>query len=218
LRPDSAVGYPTYGAVAQEWAASLRELLLKRSRFGGTVIGKRGVILFDNRNKITKEFLETGRRWLLMTDVDIVFAPGDVDALYDSAGRHGPGVYSGTVVSLGTRGIKPIFGDWSYSAQTCKFRPECPPADAPDQPTAIVPTAFLLVHRKVFEGIGDRGWFDHLRPTTGEDRVFGEDVSFCLRALNAGFPIHVVPGSRPGHVKAAVLYADPDRHRPAQEE
>lgn len=206
---DSAVSYVAAGSnVTQEWAASLRNLLLQRKRFQKDVINARGVILFDNRNKVTKQFLASGKQWLLMTDTDIVFTPGDVDALYDSAGRHGPGVYSGVVVSLGHRGIKPIYGDWSTEAQTCKFRDAPHPATAPDEPMAMVPTAFLLVHRDVFAEIGDRGWFDHLMSTDGQQRIFGEDVSFCLRVLNQGFPIYLVPKARPGHVKVCVLYPD----------
>lgn len=216
MKPDSAVGYPAAGSsVAQEWAASLRELVLQRPRFGGKVISVRGVILFDNRNKITRQFLDSGRKWLLMTDTDIVFTPEDVDALYDAAGRHGPGVYSGVVVSLGHGGIKPIYGDWSTEAQTCKFRPIPHSRGMPDEPMAMVPTAFLLVHRDVFEGLGDRGWFDHLKSTDGSERIYGEDVSFCLRVLEAGYPIYLVPKARPGHVKTGVFYPD---NRPAVEE
>lgn len=216
MKVDSAVGYPAGSSlVTQEWAASVRELLLKRRRFQEKVISRRGVILFDNRNKITREFLDTELKWLLMTDVDIVFTPKDVDALYDAAGRHGPGVYSGVVVSLGHRGIKPIYGDWSPAAQTCKFRDQPHPASAADEPMAMVPTAFLLVHREVFEGVGDQGWFDHLRSTDGTGRVFGEDISFCLRVLEKGYPIYLAPKARPGHVKTGVFYPD---NRPATEE
>lgn len=205
---DSALAYPAGGSlVTQEWAASVRELMLRRPRFDGKVISQRGVLLFLNRNKLTKAFLETDRTWLLMTDTDIVFSIEDVDALYAAADSV-PGVYSGTVVSLGRRGIKPIFGDWVPEAQKAKFRDECPPADAPPEYMSIVPTAFLLVHREVFEAIG-KDWFDHLRTNDGEERILGEDLAFCLRTINEGYPIVLVPGSRPGHVKTGVFYADP---------
>ncbi len=216
MKTDSVASYVAGGsAVCQEWAASLRDLLLNRKRFQEKVISIRGVILFDNRNKVTKQFLDTGKTWLLMTDTDIVFTPKDVDALFDAAGRHGPGVYSGVVVSLSHRGIRPIYGDWSVAAQTCKFRDEPHPESARDEPMSMVPTAFLLVHRDVFAGIGDRGWFDHLKSTDGTERIFGEDVSFCLRVLEKGYPIYLAPKARPGHVKSGVFYPDA---RPATEE
>jgi len=216
VEPDSAVSYPAASSlVTQEWAASVRQLVVERPRFGNKVIGRRGIILFHNRNEITKLFLETGREWLLMTDVDIVFEVADVDALYDAAERHGPGIYSGVVMTLGNKGIKPIFGYWLPEQQTCKFWDEPPPADADDEPIMIVPTAFLLVHRDVFTGIGDDGWFNHVATTDGEGRMLGEDIAFCLRALDKGFPIYLVPGSRPGHVKTGVFYPDA---RPQEEE
>ena len=193
----------------QEWAASVRNLVYERPRFGNKVIGRRGVILFWNRNEITKSFLETGRDWLLMTDVDIVFSVDDVDALFAAAEEYGPGVYSGVVMSLGPKGIKPIFGDWLPERQTCKLRDKPPTPGDPDEPMAIVPTAFLLVHRDVFEAIGD-GWFDHFKTTDGEGRMLGEDVAFCLRTIDKGFPIILVSRSRPGHVKTGVFY--PDSH------
>lgn len=209
VRPDAAVAYPAGSSlVTQEWAASLRELVMQRPRFGNLVLSRRGVLLFMNRNQLTQEFLETDREWLLMTDVDIVFTPEDVDELFASAKRNGPGVYSGVVMSLGHRGIKPIFGDWMPEIQKAKFRDEPPKRTDPDEPMAIVPTAFLLVHRTVFEAIG-KEWFHHLQSTDGQERILGEDLAFCLRTIEAGFPIYLVSRCRPGHVKTGVFYPDP---------
>jgi hypothetical protein len=43
------------------------------------------------------------------------------------------------------------------------------------------------------------GWFDRLRGTDGS--LLGEDISFCIRAGAAGFPIHVDTGVRTTHHK-----------------
>lgn len=208
MKPDAAIAYPAGSSlVTQEWAASVRNLVVERARFGNLVLSRRGVLLFLNRNNLTKAFLETNRTWLLMTDVDIVFTPEDVDALFASAEERGPGVYSGVVMSLGHRGIKPIFGDWVPEAQKAKFRDVPPKRSDPDELMSVVPTAFLLVHREVFEAIGTE-WFDHLRSIDGENRILGEDLAFCLRTINAGFPITLVSQARPGHVKTGVFYPD----------
>jgi hypothetical protein len=45
-------------------------------------------------------------------------------------------------------------------------------------------------------------WF---REIVVDGRDFGEDMSFCLRANVAGFPIHVNTGVRVGHIKSAML-------------
>lgn len=199
--------YPSYGPVAQEWAASVRVLCDTHPRFDSRVVGRRGTLLWHNRNEITKQFLATDREWNLMTDTDMLFSNEDIDALFEAAEEHGAGIYSGTVMSLGPKGIHPIFGDWLPEQQTCRFWDEAPPP-GPAAPIMIVPTALLLVHRTVFEAIGEDGWFEHLRTTDGERRVLGEDIAFCLRAVDKGFGVYIVPNCRPGHVKTCVIYPE----------
>lgn len=65
-------------------------------------------------------------------------------------------------------------------------------------------TAFLLVHRtvieKVAESVDEQGrWFDRLKGSDGSR--LGEDISFCVRAASAGFPIHVHTGVVTNHLK-----------------
>lgn len=206
LKPDAVISYPAYGSmVTREWAASVRDLVVNRPRFGNKVITWQGALLFYNRNEIAKLFLGTDRDWMLMTDTDIVFSLEDVDALFEAADRNGPGIYSGVVMGLGTSGVKPIFGDWDPDRQTCHWWKAAPPRDEKEIPIHVVPTAFLLVHRDVLEAIGT-GWFNHV--VNGQGRVLGEDVGFSLRTLEKDYPVYLVPQSRPGHVKTGVFYAD----------
>jgi hypothetical protein len=65
----------------------------------------------------------------------------------------------------------------------------------------------LLIHRRVLTSIAtaENGpeWFTRV---TGDDgRVFGEDLSFCLRATTAGFTLTADTGARAGHVKPVIL-------------
>lgn len=61
--------------------------------------------------------------------------------------------------------------------------------------------AFLMIHRTALEALraehGDH-WFD---PVTVGDRTFGEDLSFCRRATDAGLKVHVHTGIRASHLK-----------------
>ena len=66
--------------------------------------------------------------------------------------------------------------------------------------------ACLLIHRSVIEKIGV-GWFDRIKGTDGS--LLGEDISFCVRAAAAGFPIHVHTGIRTTHLKNLWL-GEPD--------
>ncbi len=65
-------------------------------------------------------------------------------------------------------------------------------------------TGSLLVHRSVVEAIAAEAdtqglWFDRLRGSDG--KRLGEDISFCVRATAAGFPIHVDTSLKTNHLK-----------------
>ena len=75
----------------------------------------------------------------------------------------------------------------------------------PVMPDTVVPcgcvgTGFTLIHRSVFEAVGEHA-FTSLQDT------HGEDVSFCWRAYQAGIVPWLVP-VRPGHMKTLVIYPD----------
>lgn len=63
-------------------------------------------------------------------------------------------------------------------------------------------SAFILIHRSVFEKIG-RDWYTRVPDSGGQ--LLGEDISFCVRAGAAGLPIVVHTGVRTTHVKAQWL-------------
>lgn len=61
--------------------------------------------------------------------------------------------------------------------------------------------AFVMIHRRALESLrethGDNWW----STITRDGVTFGEDLSFCLRAKDAGLPIHVHTGVRTSHKK-----------------
>jgi hypothetical protein len=72
--------------------------------------------------------------------------------------------------------------------------------------------AFLLIHRSVLTKMGEiyrespYPWF--LEGSVYKGTKFGEDWAFCMRAIEAGFKIHVHTGVKIGHVKPQVLDED----------
>ena len=87
----------------------------------------------------------------------------------------------------------------------------------PDSVVKVAATggAFLMISRRCLEAIG-ADWFTPVR-RDGHPRPFGEDFSFCLRARQAGFPVHVHTGVKTSHKKEQWLTeADyKDLRRPA---
>jgi len=72
--------------------------------------------------------------------------------------------------------------------------------------SAATGSAFVLIHRSVFERIAEKHgptWYDR---TPGADgHLLGEDISFCVRAATVDVPIHVYTGVRTTHYKSRWL-------------
>lgn len=69
-------------------------------------------------------------------------------------------------------------------------------------PAAATGGAFLLVHRSVLEALA-ADWFTPTLDDSG--RLLGEDISFCVRASRAGFPLHINSAVRTSHHKRVWL-------------
>lgn len=81
-------------------------------------------------------------------------------------------------------------------------------------------SAFLLVHRSVFEKIreveGGDFWYTQIQ-TSDRGAPLGEDLSFCARAKACGFKVHVHTAIRTSHAKTIYLneaFYDRDRSVP----
>lgn len=185
-----------------------------------------GLYVEDNRQRIATKFLEHPEKpdWCVQIDTDVSFPPTIVETLLDIAGRDkkvvGLSVPLGSWPSCGLRRSN-IPGKWHFMRPE-ELSPEGTQVDG-------FATPLFIVHRDVIEAIADREgqtWF--LRkaiPRLEEersrlawlgkgpmrDRQFinaGEDLAFCMRAVEAGFDIWCarVPGLR--HNKTLPLSHD----------
>ena len=165
------------------------------------------------RNIMVETFLKTKHNWLLMVDSDMVFSPQDVIDLVETAveknfpilgglyfggqpgGKVTPHVYRMAEDEDGVQVMQVIEGTtgagvWGQVVQ-------CHATGA----------GFLLMSRAALVRIGEEykdlahKWFAE----SGTTSEYGEDVTFCLRAVGLGMPIHVHTGVILGHLKTAVL-------------
>lgn len=68
-------------------------------------------------------------------------------------------------------------------------------------------SAFVLVHRSVFEAVEKaygKTWYDRI-PNPDTDQLISEDLSFCMRVDSLGIPIHVHAGVKVSHHKEVWL-------------
>ena len=165
------------------------------------------------RNMMVEAFLKTKHNWLLMVDSDMVFSGQDVVDLVQAAvennfpilgglyfggvpdGKVTPHIYRVAEDADGVQGMETIegvggAGIWGPIV-------ECHATGA----------GFLLMSRAALVRIGEEyseyahKWFAE----SGTTSEYGEDVTFCLRAVGLGMPIHVHTGVILGHLKTAVL-------------
>lgn len=180
------------------------------------VIGVRSGPMVDKaRNDLVKGFLAHPNEpeWLLMVDCDMVWQPEEWKKLFNSASKTDRPIVGGLCFAENQGVIRPTIlkmlretnGDGAphLKMKTIFNYPR-------DELFQVDGTgcAFLLIHRRVlvamFERYGDSPapWFAF---TYSGDIPFGEDVTFCLRANQLGFPVYVNTGVHIGHRKTHAI-------------
>lgn len=179
----------------------------------------------DSRNVVVAQFLDgTDDDWLLWLDADMGFAPDTIDRLILAAGENlerpivGALCFYQWVVEHGMDPLGAPQAGYAYAPTIFQFVREGSaettpllryPKDTLVQ-CAATGSACVLVHRSVFEKMrdefaGPHHWYS--RPVV-DGREFGEDLTFCIRAGNCGFPVYVDTAVHTSHKK--FVYLTPD--------
>lgn len=230
-----AVGYLDGGSWAACFGLSYRDLILRDALGGGRIVrsggrelrrlcGTGGIV--DGRNRVAASFLDgTDAEWLWFVDTDMGFADDTVDKLVESAHPVEAPVVGGLCFQLKATGSASFHGR-RYRIQPTLFdllEAEGPdggevgfmplmdyPRDAVVQ-VAATGSACILIHRWVLDGMrakfGDT-WYDpvtHPTGNLGKPRTFSEDLSFCVRAAECGFPVYVNTAVKTTHDKHGIF-------------
>lgn len=203
-----AVGYAHPGTVDAGFCDSL--VALARETPPAQVIAvNSGPRIAHARNAIVKAFLSGDADWLLMVDADMVWRHEVVGKLMESAHPSSRPIVGALCFGGGRTGtIFPTIYRLGEGPE-----PFAPVEDWPENALCQVDAtgaAFLLMHRRALERIGQRfgdpyPWF--VEGAVYRGRPFSEDWAFCLRAKDLGIPVHVHTGCEVGHVKQTVLDA-----------
>lgn len=159
------------------------------------------------RNTVVENFLATDGEWLLWIDSDMGFSPDTVYRLFASADKTDRPIVGGLCFAsreyaddgMGGYLTRPAPTIFQLDDSTGRVLPAAGKIYPVSSLVKVAATgsAFIIIHRSVFEAIGS-GWYDRIQVETG---VMGEDVSFCVRARAHDFPIHVYTGARTSHFK-----------------
>jgi GT2 family glycosyltransferase len=205
--------------VAHSWHDSIVNLLMldvaneQRIMRGGYIAmryGTGGIIAA--RNQVAERFLDGDSEWLFIVDTDMGFRPDTLEQLLAAADPVERPIVGGLCFAQrevqldGMSGFRcqprvTIF-DWHDGnfAGVAEY-----PRDTLVR-CAGTGSACILIHRSVIERLhADNGptWYDRIRADNGN--LIGEDLSFCLRAGAAGFPVHVHTGVKTSHLKRVWL-------------
>lgn len=218
-----AVGYIHPGDVAGRFCSSLATMILRDARCQriSHVIGvESSPRIAEGRSQVVDAFLGTTAEWLLMIDADMEWGPEAFDLLCAHANPETVPIIGGLCFGGGRswNGEKPnIFPtlyrfakrDDTLVTETLEDYPR-------DQliPIGATGAAFLMVHRSVFHKLkvvlakdanGDPNPYPWFAEIVYKGQPVGEDVTFCMRAQAAGFPIHVHTGALVAHRKSIML-------------
>lgn len=180
------------------------ESLLKLNTPGETkIIFETGSLVYDARNKLAAKAEASGSDYTLWIDSDMTFEPEDFIRLRNALKDSGADVICGLYFSR-----RPPYRPGVY--ETCDY------VQLEDQ-MGITCKIFENIPDKIFE-IAACGFGFVLMKTTVLSKMisifslpfsplfgFGEDLSFCIRARQAGFKIVCAPHVMPLHTSAVLI-------------
>lgn len=227
-----ATGFCHPETVIGEWRRAYTMVLMRDAHTSQHIVAEyahwaSGAHIATARCRIVKDFLASEAEWLWMQDTDATYGELILERLLACADPVKAPIVGGLAFSV--RAVAdddgvPVINE--VGASPLKLEPTLFRMRGDGQllrlldyeKDAMVPVDAtgchcLLVHRSVFE---DSRW-DHSHPmpwfqsgTLRHNGEVSEDMFFCLRAREMGYPIFVNTSARTGHVKPFI--ADEDRY------
>lgn len=153
-----------------------------------TLTWTRGADIPTARNEIVRNMKGD---WVWFIDDDHTFRP---DTLARLAGRDVPIV--APVVLTKRPPFRPVFYPHRVATGYIAGSLNDLPTDGSLHEVQAVGAAGMLIHRRVFDALTDP-WFEAGKV---DGQALGEDLWFCQKARDAGFPVHVDPTVTLGHL------------------
>jgi GT2 family glycosyltransferase len=177
-----------------------------------TAFNSSGANITNSRNEIVKDFLDKHTAdWLFWVDTDMTFDPDVVDRLVKSAHPEKRPIVGALCFSLkdGMR-LRPTVYALRPDDKVgviYNYPPDELFSQVGGQPI-LTGTGCVLMHRSVLEKMRAAN-FSPAYPWFQETAIgglpVGEDISFMVRAMSLGIPVHVDSSIKVGHEKTWVL-------------
>lgn len=222
--PAVAIAYVHDHEVSSCWHHSIIELLAHDLGGHGYVFrggwvairyGTDGLV--EGRNMAVRTFLDSKQaEWLWWTDTDMGFEGDVIDRLMEAADPAERPVVGALCFSQREHGSDgrggwrtsavPTIYDWGAVGEQTGFAVRWDYERDRLNRCAGTGSACVLIHRSVFERVGERfgAWYDRV-PNHSTGQLVSEDLSFCMRLGALDIPVHVHAGVRASHHKAVWL-------------
>lgn len=171
------------------------------------------------RNKVTERFLDTRTAdgatvgdWLLWVDSDMQWEPSALDLLMESADPTERPIVGGLCFGMASGELVPTIYQWARTdaGELVTYRVANYERNALIR-CAATGAAFILIHRRVLEAMRAAKFneaFPFFQEVQMGARPVGEDITFCIRAGQLGFPVFVDTRAKIGHHKSQLLTED----------
>lgn len=171
------------------------------------------------RNTVTARFLDTRTAdgstvgdWLLWVDADMQWEPSALDLLMESAHPTDRPIVGGLCFGMSSGELVPTIYQWARTddGELVTYRVANYERNALIR-CAATGAAFILIHRSVLEAMRAANFnpaFPFFQEVQMGSRPVGEDITFCIRAGQLGFPVHVDTRAKIGHHKSQLLTED----------
>lgn len=177
-------------------------------------IQQSGPYLANGRNEGVRKFMPTGGDRLLFMDADMVATPDQFATIAQMCDEERPvvgGRYMNPTGNPNELGMV-AYGFCEDPGPSYGFhRLESPTVDTdPDSDlceVAAVGTGFMCIHRTILEKLAAEypeptPWFTDM--TLGENYI-GEDLAFCYRVRDLGYPVYLARKLKIGHYKELLI-------------
>lgn len=169
----------------------------------------------DARNKVTARFLDirtpdgaTVGDWLLWVDADMQWEPGAIDLLMESADPVNAPIVGGLCFGMSLDRLVPTIYQFMQTDDGPRVVRVGDYARDTVVQCAATGAAFILIHRSVLEKMREAKFndaFPFFQEVQLGSSPVGEDITFCIRAGQLGFPVHVDTRAKIGHHKSTLL-------------
>lgn len=215
-KPSVVVAYLHPGSVSAYFTQSLAAMLLYDQATDRNIVGMvqewSSANISPARNNLAASFVdEYDAEWLLFIDSDMSWDHDALEGLLSVADPKDAPIVGGLCFGAHLDQLFPtIYQLAKRDGVLTTVRVNDFPDDAVVQ-CAATGAAYLLIHRSVLVAMREKEFnktFPWFQETELAGKPCGEDITFCLRAGQLGFPVHVFTGVKVGHHKSRLLTYD----------